>query len=121
MANAALAAADRLAREAGIDAAVINARFVNPLDEELILQWARRCGRLLTVEESILAGGFGSAVLELLAERGLALPVSRLGIDDRFVEQGPRELLLSLYGLDAEGIYREALSFTRVGVPGGAP
>ncbi|HPU00281.1 MAG: 1-deoxy-D-xylulose-5-phosphate synthase [Firmicutes bacterium] len=121
VANAALAAADRLAREAGIDAAVINARFVKPLDEELILQWARRCGRLLTVEESILAGGFGSAVLELLAERGLALPVSRLGIDDRFVEQGPRELLLSLYGLDAEGIYREALSFTRVGVPGGAP
>ena len=119
-ANGALAAAERL-REEGIDAAVIDPRFIKPLDEELILEWAQRCGRLLTVEENTLAGGFGSAVLELLAGRGLALPVRRLGIEDRFVEQGPRELLLSIYGLDAAGIFREALSFAGACAPRGAP
>jgi len=120
VANAALAAAERLFNEEGIDAAVINARFVKPLDEKLILEWAARCGRLLTVEENTLVGGFGSAVLELLSKRGLVLPVRRLGIDDRFVEQGPRSLVLSLYGLDAEGIFREALSLAGAGAPGGA-
>ena len=99
---------------------MINARFVKPLDEKLILEWAARCGRLLTVEENTLVGGFGSAVLELLSKRGLVLPVRRLGIDDRFVEQGPRSLVLSLYGLDAEGIFREALSLAGAGAPGGA-
>ncbi|MGI6707543.1 MAG: 1-deoxy-D-xylulose-5-phosphate synthase [Dethiobacteria bacterium] len=118
--NAALAAAERLFNEEGIDAAVINARFVKPLDEKLILEWAARCGRVLTVEENTLVGGFGSAVLELLSKRGLVLPVRRLGIDDRFVEQGPRSLVLSLYGLDAEGIFREALSLAGAGAPGGA-
>lgn len=118
--NAALAAAERLFNEEGIDAAVINARFVKPLDEKLILEWAARCGRVLTVEENTLVGGFGSAVLELLSKRGLVLPVRRLGIDDRFVEQGPRPLVLSLYGLDAEGIFREALSLAGAGAPGGA-
>jgi len=120
VANAALAAAERLFNEEGIDAAVINARFVKPLDEKLILEWAARCGRLLTVEENTLVGGFDSAVLELLSKRGLVLPVRRLGIDDRFVEQGPRSLVLSLYGLDAEGIFREALSLAGAGAPGGA-
>ena len=120
VANAALAAAERLFNEEGIDAAVINARFVKPLDEKLILEWAARCGRLLTVEENTLVGGLGSAVLELLSKRGLVLPVRRLGIDDRFVEQGPRSLVLSLYGLDAEGIFREALSLAGAGAPGGA-
>lgn len=120
VANAALAAAERLFNEEGIDAAVINARFVKPLDEKLILEWAARCGRVLTVEENTLVGGFGSAVLELLSKRGLVLPVRRLGIDDRFVEQGPRSLVLSLYGLDAEGIFREALSLAGAGAPGGA-
>lgn len=118
-ANAALDAAERLSKE-GIEAAVINARFIKPLDEELILEWAGRCGRVLTVEENTLTGGFGSAVLELLAARDQILPVHRIGIGDRFVEQGPRAMILSLCGLDAEGIFREALSFTGAGVPEGA-
>ena len=63
---------------------------------------------------------FGSAVLELLAARDQILPVHRIGIGDRFVEQGPRAMILSLCGLDAEGIFREALSFTGAGVPEGA-
>lgn len=118
-ANAALDAAERLSKE-GIEVAVINARFIKPLDEELILEWAGRCGRVLTVEENTLTGGFGSAVLELLAARDQILPVHRIGIGDRFVEQGPRAMILSLCGLDAEGIFREALSFTGAGVPEGA-
>ena len=116
-ANAALAA-EMLSRE-GVEAAVIDPRFVKPLDEALILQWARRCGRVLTVEENVLAGGFGSAVLELLAGSGLVIPVHRLGIGDLFVEQGPRAHILSLYGLDAPGICREALAFA--GGSGRAP
>ena len=114
MANAALAAAEELAGE-GIEAAVINARFIKPLDGELLLKWARRCGRVLTVEENTLAGGFGSAVLELLSGRGLSVPVRRLGIDDSFVEQGPRAFILSLHGLDAAGIRREAVALAGAG------
>lgn len=119
VANAALAAAEMLSDE-GIEAAVINARFVKPLDKELILRWGRRCGRILTVEENTLVGGFGSAVLELLAEHNLSLPVRRLGIDDRFVEQGSRAMLLACCGLDAAGIYREALLFAGAHVREGA-
>ena len=94
----------------GIKAAVINARFVKPLDE-LILNWARRCPRVITVEENILAGGFGSASMELLQQEGLSRPVKCLGIQDRFVEQGSRQELLTRYGLDSEGIYRAASRF----------
>lgn len=111
-ANAALAAAEKLYWQ-GIRTAVINARFVKPLDAETILGQARRCGRVLTVEDNVLAGGFGGAVLELLERNGIYVPVKRLGIDDRFVEQGPRALMLSLCGLDEEGIYKAALAFAR--------
>ena len=110
-AGAALKAAERLSR-AGLEAAVINARFIKPLDEEMLLKWARRCGRVLTVEENSVVGGFGSAVLEMLAGNNLPLPVKLLGFADTFVEQGPRALLLSLSGIDEEGIFRTALSFT---------
>ncbi len=119
-ANAALAAAEMLSAE-GVEAAVIDPRFIKPLDEALILKWARRCGRVLTVEENVLAGGFGSAVLELLAGSGLTLPVHRLGVEDRFVEQGPRDLILSLCGLDAPGICRAALAFAGGGGRAKAP
>lgn len=118
-ANTALTAAEKLSG-AGLEAAVINARFVKPLDEELLLEWARRCGRVLTVEENSTTGGFGSGVLELLAREGLALPVRLLGIKDCFVEQGPRALMLSLCGLDAGGIFRAALELAGLEVTEGA-
>ncbi len=118
-ANTALTAAEKLSR-AGLEAAVINARFVKPLDEELLLEWARRCGRVLTVEENSSTGGFGSGVLELLAREGLALPVRLLGIKDCFVEQGPRALMLSLCGLDAGGIFRAAQELAGLEVTEGA-
>jgi len=100
--------AARLLEADGIRAAVVNARFVKPLDEGLILEMASSTGHLLTVEENVLAGGFGSAVLELLERHGVSgVRVRRLGIPDRFVEHGAQELLRRIYGLHPEAI-REA-------------
>ncbi|MBW6463365.1 MAG: 1-deoxy-D-xylulose-5-phosphate synthase [Firmicutes bacterium] len=93
----------------GIKAAVINARFVKPLDEELILNWARKCGCVLTVEENVLTGGFGSGVLELFEKKGITIPVKRLGVDDCFIPHGTRAQMLEYCGLDTEGIYNAAL------------
>jgi 1-deoxy-D-xylulose-5-phosphate synthase len=105
----ALAAAGKL-REQGLNAAVVNARFVRPLDDELILTLARRTKKILTVEENVLAGGFGSAVLECVSRGGLTnVLVKRLGIDDHFVEHGTQKLLRRKYGLDEEGIMQAAL------------
>jgi len=100
----ALAAAMELEKE-GIRATVINARFVKPLDRDLILVAAHRCSAVVTVEENALQGGFGSAVLELFAdERITGLKVKRVGIPDRFIEQGSQAQLRQDLGLDAVGI-----------------
>jgi len=100
-------AAERLVETSGIDAGVINSRFLKPLDEDLIVEWARKTGKLLTVEENVLQGGFGSAVLELLQEKDLfSVQVKRLGIPDLFVEHGPPSVLRAKYGIDEAGIYK---------------
>lgn len=100
----ALAAAEMLAGE-GIEACVVNARFVKPLDAELVCRLARESGRLVTVEEGVLAGGFGSAVVEALADAGLTgARVTRLGIGDEFVPGGDTEQLLAERSLTAGGI-----------------
>jgi 1-deoxy-D-xylulose-5-phosphate synthase len=112
-AQAALEARELLL-ERGIRSAVINARFVKPLDEELIYSFAAQSKRVLTVEENALQGGFGSAVLEVLGEKGLKeVAVKRLGIPDVFVEHGSQEELRHRYGLDAEGIAEAAKSLIR--------
>ncbi|MBX3281857.1 MAG: 1-deoxy-D-xylulose-5-phosphate synthase [Acidobacteria bacterium] len=100
-----LAAADILAAR-GIQVQVINARFVKPLDAELILTAAAEHDVVVTVEEGYLAGGFGSAVIELLEENGLqdSVKVARLGVPDEIVTHGDPKVLLGQYGLDAEGI-----------------
>lgn len=99
-------AAEKLAGE-DIHAAVINARFLKPLDGDLISEWAEKTGKVLTVEENVLQGGFGSAVLELLQEKGLAsIQSKRLGIPDLYVEHGAQSILRSKYGIDEEGIIR---------------
>jgi len=108
--NPAMEAAEKLFWQ-GIKAAVINARFVKPLDEDLILSWARKCSRVITIEENILAGGFGSGIMEMFGKRGLFPPLKRLGIDDCFIGQGTRAQMLSSCRLDADGIYNEALAF----------
>ena len=101
-----LRAAERLA-ESGIQAAVINARFLKPLDANLLCDWAKRAGKVLTIEESVLQGGFGSAILELFQERGLfSIQVKRLGIPDLFVEHGSQALLREKYGIDENGILK---------------
>ncbi len=98
----------KLLAERGIRAAVINARFAKPLDERLILEWARLTGRIATLEEAALPGGFGDAVLELCSRTpGLAARTIRFGIPDRFFDHGTRESLLRQAGLDAPTIARE--------------
>jgi len=104
-----LEAAAALEKE-GYQPTVVNPRFVKPLDENLILTLAARRGRVLTVEENVAMGGFGSAVLELLADRGLMVPVKRLAIPDLFVEHGAPAILRQKYGLDAAGILKGALA-----------
>ena len=99
----AVAAAAVLAAQ-GIGATVVNARFVKPLDLELIIPLARACGAVVTVEEHAACGGFGSAVLEALSAAGLAVPTRVLGLPDAFVDHGKRETLLGVLGLDAAGI-----------------
>ncbi len=108
----ALAAAARLETQ-GIDAAVINPRFLKPLDSDLIADWAARTRRVVTVEDNCVQSGFGSAVLEALNERGLHLPVRRLGYVDRFIEHGPQTVLWRAAGIDADGIARSVLDLLR--------
>ncbi len=99
----ALQAAADLAAE-GVSAAVVNARFVAPLDIARIAPLAARCGAVLTVEEHTVRGGFGSAVMEALAEAGVSVPVRVLGAPDEIVEHGDTAEQLRAFGLDAEGI-----------------
>ena len=104
--------AGELLKAGGISAAVVNARFVKPLDEELILRLARKTGRVVTVEEHALQGGFGSAVLECIEDNRLsAVKVLRIGLPDRFIEHGPQTVLRQKYGLDADGIFASVRDF----------
>jgi 1-deoxy-D-xylulose-5-phosphate synthase len=89
-------------RREGQSAAVINARFAKPIDAACVESYARRCGLLVTMEDHVLAGGFGSAVLECLSEAGLETPVVRVGWPDQFIEHGRVESLREKYGLTAE-------------------
>lgn len=104
-------AAELLAAQ-GIMCRVINARFVKPLDETLIRRIAREIGLLVTVEDGVLAGGFGSAVLESVQNQRLNwVKILRLGWPDQFIEQGSRAQLLSKYKLTAEGIAADIQTF----------
>ena len=105
-----LEAAKELATR-GIEAEVINSRFAKPLDSELITDVAFRIKRLLTVEENVLNGGFGSSVTALLQESGIIdVRLKSIGIPGEFVEHGTQDILRSKYSLDAKGIVRESLN-----------
>ena len=104
--------AARLLREEGIQVTVANPRFIKPLDSPLLCDLAQKIGRIVTIEEHVLAGGFGSAVIELLHERGLSdVEVLRLGIPDRFLEHGPQGILRAKCGLDCTGILTRVRDF----------
>jgi 1-deoxy-D-xylulose-5-phosphate synthase len=106
--NSALAAADLLAQE-GIEAAVINARFAKPLDEELLANLSNNFSRVLTVEEGAIPGGFGAAVLEFFhSHHELTEPkIHCIGLPDEFVDHGPQAMWRDRFNMSAEGIVRE--------------
>ncbi|MBE0427878.1 MAG: 1-deoxy-D-xylulose-5-phosphate synthase [Nitrospirae bacterium] len=109
----ALTAAQRLEKE-GITVMVINARFIKPLDEKMIKSVALTIPKIITIEENVIQGGFGSAVLEFLNK--IEIPhvrLRRLGIPDVFIEQGRQDELRKIYGLDEEGIYNAVLAILK--------
>lgn len=114
MVQSAVQAADKL-KEQGIDAGVVNMRFAKPLDKELLIEHAKRYGKLVTLEEGVLAGGVGSEVLEILDDAGLLqqCAVLRLGIPDEFVTHGDKKLLFRDLGLDTDAIVQKAAAFVK--------
>jgi len=92
----------KMLKAEGQSVAVINARFAKPIDEECVRKYARRCGLVITMEDHVLAGGFGSAVLETLSAAEMDVPVVRVGWPDTFIEHGKPEALRAKYGLTAE-------------------
>ena len=107
----AIQAAEELAA-AGIDAMVINMATIKPLDEELVLAAAKKCGRVITCEEHSVIGGLGEAVCSLLSEK-LPTPVKRIGVNDEFGHSGPAVDLLKQFGLSAEHIVEVAKDFCK--------
>ena len=102
----AIVAAESL-KEAGIDAMVINMATIKPLDEELVLAAAKKCGKIVTAEEHSVIGGRGEAVAAVLSEK-LPTPVKRVGVNDVFGRSGPAAEVLKYYGLTAENIAEAA-------------
>ncbi len=99
--------AEMLERE-GLRAAVINPRFAKPVDRNCVADFGGRCGLVITLEDHVLAGGFGSAVLETMNELELSVPVVRIGWPDEFIEHGKPEALKAKYGLTAEAALEKA-------------
>lgn len=96
--------------EKGVEAELVDARFVKPLDEALLCELGGRFHRIVTLEDSVLAGGFGSAVLEVLGDHGVKCDLLRMGIPDEFIEQGRIDILFDLVNMDPESITESILS-----------
>jgi 1-deoxy-D-xylulose-5-phosphate synthase len=92
----------------GFSAAVINPRFAKPIDRHCVEEFGRHCGLLVTLEDHVLAGGFGSAVLETINDLELSVPLVRIGWPDQFIEHGKVEALREKYGLTAEAALDKA-------------
>ncbi|MBP5732682.1 MAG: transketolase family protein, partial [Lachnospiraceae bacterium] len=107
--DSALGAAEKLAAD-GIDAEVINICTIKPLDEEIIINSAKKTGKVVTVEEHSVIGGLGSAVCDCLSEK-LPTPVKKIGMQDVFGESGSAGALVAKYGLDADGVYASVKAF----------
>ncbi|MBO5836321.1 MAG: transketolase family protein [Oscillospiraceae bacterium] len=104
--------AGEMLKEAGIDAMVINMATIKPLDEELVLEAAKKCGKIITCEEHSVIGGLGEAVCSVLSEK-LPTPVKRIGVNDEFGHSGPAVELLKQFGLCAEHIVEVAKDFCK--------
>jgi len=107
--DSAIGAAEKLAEE-GIQAEVINICTIKPLDEEIVINSAKKTGKVVTVEEHSVIGGLGSAVCEALSEN-YPTPIYRIGINDVFGESGSAAALVEKYGLDAKGVYESVKNF----------
>lgn len=107
--HATLEAAEMLAQD-GIDARVINIHTIKPLDEEIVVKAAKETGKLITVEEHSVIGGLGSAVCDVVCDKGLA-PVHKIGVQDVFGESATAEELLEKHGLDGKGIYENIKAY----------
>jgi 1-deoxy-D-xylulose-5-phosphate synthase len=111
----ALKAAEELA-PLGIDASVVNARFVKPLDKNLFRDLLTRVPRLITVEDHVVTGGFGSGLIEFLADEGFTgIEVKRLGVPDRFIPHGTQDELRKMCGFDKDAIAQATLQLVRRG------
>jgi 1-deoxy-D-xylulose-5-phosphate synthase len=111
MVQDALNLADRLAHEEQLSAGVVNARFVKPLDRALLLSHAACIPLIVTMEDHVLAGGFGSAVLEALQDADCPGAVERIGWPDKFVEHGTNaEILRAAHGISPDDIHRRVLA-----------
>lgn len=109
--DSALKAADMLAED-GISAEVINIHTIKPLDEEIVINSAKKTGKVVTVEEHSIIGGLGSAVCDVLSEKN-PVPVKRLGMQDKFGESGPAAALVEKYRLDGKGVYEDIKAFIK--------
>ncbi len=109
--NEALEAAKLLEAD-GIHAAVINIHTIKPLDEELVVEAAKKTGKVVTVEEHSVIGGLGSAVCDVLCEKAPAR-VMKIGVNDTFGESGPALELIRKYGLDSQSIYEKVRDFVK--------
>ncbi len=109
--GASLEAAEKLAAD-GINAEVINIHTIKPLDEEIILNSAKKTGKVVTAEEHSIIGGLGSAVCDCLSAKA-PTPVCKIGVNDVYGESGPAVKLLEKYGLDAQGIYAKVKEFAK--------
>ncbi len=105
-------AAEELAGE-GIQCAVINGRFIKPMDKDMLFDTACSIKRILTVEENTLIGGFGSGIMELLSKEGIDASVRRLGMPDMFLAHGAQETLRGKIGLTSEGIKNTILQWLK--------
>ncbi len=114
MVSVAYEVAERLAAE-GVSAAVVNARFVRPLDTETIADVARHCGRVVTLEENVRRGGFGELVRDALAVAGVSVPVEVISLPDSFIEHGTQPLIRAEAGLDADSVLARVRLGQRVG------
>ena len=111
MVNEALVAAEELAAD-GINAMVINMATIKPLDEELVLSAAKKCGKIITCEEHSVIGGLGEAVCAVLSEK-CPTPVKRIGVNDEFGHSGPAAALLKQFGLCSENVVKVAKEFCK--------